>query len=115
MRSFVPFGTLRLPCRNSLLYAHFGALFSFVDALRAQLLLLYRLTARKKALQVVRLRLLSLSKINIREGNLATSLTLEANLGMRISDILQLQFCDIIRDDNRFLRKEINRFLVDLS
>ena len=46
---------------------------------------------------------------------IATALTLEANLGMRISDILQLQFCDIIRDDNRFLRKEINRFVVDLS
>lgn len=33
---------------------------------------------------------------------IATALTLEANLGMRISDILQLHFCDIIRDGERY-------------
>lgn len=33
---------------------------------------------------------------------IATALTLEANLGMRISDILHLHFCDIIRDGDRY-------------
>ena len=33
---------------------------------------------------------------------IATALTLEANLGVRISDILKLRFCDIIKDGNRF-------------
>ena len=33
---------------------------------------------------------------------IATALTLEANLGMRISDILQLHYCDIIRDGERY-------------
>lgn len=33
---------------------------------------------------------------------IATALTLEANLGMRISDILQLHYCDIIKDGNRY-------------
>ena len=33
---------------------------------------------------------------------IATALTLEANLGMRISDILQLHFCDIIKDGDRY-------------
>lgn len=33
---------------------------------------------------------------------IATALTLEANLGMRISDILQLRYCDIIKDGNRY-------------
>ena len=33
---------------------------------------------------------------------IATALTLEANLGMRISDILQLHFCDIIKDGERY-------------
>ena len=33
---------------------------------------------------------------------IATALILEANLGMRISDILQLRFCDIIKDGNRY-------------
>lgn len=33
---------------------------------------------------------------------IATALTLEANLGMRISDILQLRFCDIIKDGDRY-------------
>lgn len=33
---------------------------------------------------------------------IATALVLEANLGLRISDILKLRFCDIVRDGNRF-------------
>lgn len=33
---------------------------------------------------------------------IATALTLEANLGLRISDILKLHFCDIIKDGTRF-------------
>lgn len=33
---------------------------------------------------------------------IATALTLEANLGMRISDILQLHYCDIIKDGERY-------------
>ena len=33
---------------------------------------------------------------------ISTALTLEANLGMRISDILQLHFCDIIKDGDRY-------------
>lgn len=33
---------------------------------------------------------------------IATALTLEANLGMRISDVLQLRFCDIIKDGDRY-------------
>ncbi len=33
---------------------------------------------------------------------IATALTLEANLGLRISDILKLRFCDIIKDGDRF-------------
>lgn len=33
---------------------------------------------------------------------IATALTLEANLGMRISDILQLHYCDIIKDGDRY-------------
>ena len=33
---------------------------------------------------------------------IAAALTLEANLGMRISDILQLHFCDIIKDGDRY-------------
>lgn len=33
---------------------------------------------------------------------IATALTLEANLGIRISDILQLHFCDIIKDGDRY-------------
>lgn len=33
---------------------------------------------------------------------IATALTLEANLGMRISDILHLHFCDIIQDGDRY-------------
>ena len=33
---------------------------------------------------------------------IATALVLEANLGLRISDILKLRFCDIIRDGNRY-------------
>ena len=33
---------------------------------------------------------------------IATVLTLEANLGVRISDILKLRFCDIIKDGDRF-------------
>lgn len=32
---------------------------------------------------------------------IATALTLEANLGMRISDTLQLHYCDIIKDGER--------------
>lgn len=32
----------------------------------------------------------------------ATALTLESNLGMRISDILQLHYCDIIKDGDRY-------------
>lgn len=33
---------------------------------------------------------------------IATALTLEANLGMRISDILHLHYCDIIKDGERY-------------
>ena len=33
---------------------------------------------------------------------IATALTLEANLGVRISDILKLRFCNIIKDGDRF-------------
>ena len=33
---------------------------------------------------------------------IATCLVLEANLGMRIEDILKLRFCDIIRDGSRY-------------
>ncbi len=33
---------------------------------------------------------------------IATALTLEANLGLRISDILKLRFCDIIKDGKRY-------------
>lgn len=33
---------------------------------------------------------------------IATALTLESNLGMRISDILQLHYCDIIKDGDRY-------------
>lgn len=32
----------------------------------------------------------------------ATALVLEANLGLRISDILKLRLCDIVRDGNRY-------------
>ncbi|MBQ7767386.1 MAG: tyrosine-type recombinase/integrase [Oscillospiraceae bacterium] len=32
----------------------------------------------------------------------ATALVLEANLGLRISDILQLRLCDIVRDGDRY-------------
>ena len=32
----------------------------------------------------------------------ATALVLEANLGLRISDILRLRLCDIVRDGNRY-------------
>ena len=33
---------------------------------------------------------------------IATALILEANLGMRISDILHLHFCDIVKDGDRY-------------
>ena len=33
---------------------------------------------------------------------IATALTLEAKLGVRISDILKLRFCDIVKDGDRF-------------
>lgn len=33
---------------------------------------------------------------------IATALILESNLGMRISDILQLHYCDIIKDGDRY-------------
>lgn len=33
---------------------------------------------------------------------IATALTLEANLGLRISDILRLHYCDIIKDGERY-------------
>ena len=33
---------------------------------------------------------------------IAVALTLEANLGLRISDILNLHYCDIIKDGNRY-------------
>ena len=32
----------------------------------------------------------------------ATALMLEANLGLRISDIVQLRLCDIVKDGNRY-------------
>lgn len=35
-------------------------------------------------------------------NRIATILTLEANLGMRISDILRLRLSDIIRDGERY-------------
>ena len=33
---------------------------------------------------------------------IATALVLEANLGLRISDILQLRLCDIVKDGSRY-------------
>ena len=33
---------------------------------------------------------------------IATILVLEGNLGMRISDILKLRLCDVVRDGDRF-------------
>lgn len=33
---------------------------------------------------------------------IATALVLEANLGLRISDILKLRLCDIVKDGNRY-------------
>ena len=33
---------------------------------------------------------------------IATILVLEGNLGLRISDILKLRLCDIVRDGDRF-------------
>lgn len=33
---------------------------------------------------------------------IATALVLEGNLGLRISDILKLRLCDIVRDGNRY-------------
>ena len=33
---------------------------------------------------------------------IATALTLEANLGLRISDILNLHYCDIVKDGDRY-------------
>ena len=33
---------------------------------------------------------------------IATALMLEANLGLRISDILRLRFCDIVKDGERY-------------
>ncbi len=33
---------------------------------------------------------------------IATALTLEANLGLRINDILRLHYCDIIKDGDRY-------------
>lgn len=33
---------------------------------------------------------------------IATALALEANLGLRISDIINLRYCDIVRDGERF-------------
>lgn len=41
----------------------------------------------------------SIAKPNVR---IATALSLEANLGLRIGDILQLHLSDIIRDGNRY-------------
>lgn len=35
-------------------------------------------------------------------NRIATALTLEANLGIRISDILHLHYCDIIQDGDRY-------------
>lgn len=35
-------------------------------------------------------------------NRIATALVLEANLGLRISDILRLRLNDIVRDDNRY-------------
>ena len=33
---------------------------------------------------------------------IATALVLEGNLGLRISDILKLRLCDIVRDGDRY-------------
>ena len=33
---------------------------------------------------------------------IATALVLEGNLGLRISDILKLRLCDVVRDGDRF-------------
>ena len=33
---------------------------------------------------------------------IATALVLEGNLGLRISDILRLRLCDIVRDGDRY-------------
>lgn len=35
-------------------------------------------------------------------NKIATALVLEANLGLRISDIVQLRLCDIVRDGDRY-------------
>lgn len=43
---------------------------------------------------------------------IATALTVEANLGVRISDILKLRFCDIIKDGDRF-RLDITEIKTD--
>lgn len=43
---------------------------------------------------------------------IATALTLEANLGVRISDILKFRFCDIIKDGDRF-RLDITEIKTD--
>lgn len=43
---------------------------------------------------------------------IAVALTLEANLGVRISDILKLRFCDIIKDGDRF-RLDITEIKTD--
>ena len=43
---------------------------------------------------------------------IAAALTLEANLGVRISDILKLRFCDIIKDGDRF-RLDITEIKTD--
>lgn len=43
---------------------------------------------------------------------IATALTIEANLGVRISDILKLRFCDIIKDGDRF-RLDITEIKTD--
>ena len=35
----------------------------------------------------------------------ATALVLEGNLGLRISDILRLRLCDIVRDGDRYRKR----------
>ena len=35
-------------------------------------------------------------------GRIATALVLEGNLGLRISDIIKLRLCDIVRDGDRY-------------
>lgn len=54
-------------------------------------------------IQTIRTGFTTADGIVCRPNNrIATALVLEANLGMRIGDILHLHICDIVRDGNRY-------------